>query len=315
MSDQCFVGIDVSKDRLDVAVLPQEAVAAFDNDEAGHEQLVTHLQAMAVTLIVLEATGGYELAALAALTAAGLPARVVNPTHVRNFARSVGQLAKTDKLDALIIARYAQAVKPELRPLADAEALELKALVTRRQQLLGIISQERNRLRLAKAKVASSVKASIEFHKSQLAELDQDLDRFIRQSPIWSEKDDLLQDNKGIGRVVSATLLAGLPELGQLGRRQISALVGVAPFNRDSGKLRGQRCIWGGRAHVRAALYMAAISASRTNPVIAAFYQRLLAAGKKKKVALVACMRKLLVMLNAILRDGLNRQPIAQPHA
>jgi transposase len=300
---------------LDVAVLPQEAVVAFDNDEAGHEQLVAHLQAMAVTLIVLEATGGYEVAALAALTAADLPARVVNPTHVRNFARSVGQLAKTDKLDALVIARYAQAVKPELRPLAGPQALELKALVTRRQQLLGIISQERNRLRMASAKVAPSVSASIDFHKQQLEELDQDIDRFIRQSPIWAEKDDLLQENKGVGRVVSATLLAELPELGQLGRRQICALVGVAPFNRDSGKLRGQRCIWGGRAHVRAALYMAAVSASRTNPVIAPFYQRLLASGKKKKVALVACMRKLLVMLNAMVRDGINRQPIVQSHA
>jgi transposase len=315
VSDQCFVGIDVSKDRLDVAVSPQEAVVAFDNDDAGCEQLVSHLQTMAVALIVLEATGGYEVAALAALTAAGLPARVVNPTHVRNFARSVGQLAKTDKLDALVIARYAQAVKPELRPLAGSEALELKALVTRRQQLLGIISQERNRSRMACAKVAPSVSASIEFHKGQLAELDKDIDRFIRQSPGWSEKDDLLQENKGVGRVVSATLLAELPELGQLGRRQISALVGVAPFNRDSGKLRGGRCIWGGRAHIRAVLYMAAISASRTNPVIAPFYQRLLASGKKKKVALVACMRKLLVMLNAIVRDGMNRQPLPHTHA
>ncbi|MGE5532163.1 MAG: IS110 family transposase [Bacteroidota bacterium] len=315
MSDHCFVGIDVSKDRLDVAVLPQEAVVAFDNDEAGHEQLVAHLQSLAVTLIVLEATGGYEVAALAALTAAGLPARVVNPTHVRNFARSLGQLAKTDKLDALAIARYAQAVKPELRAVAGPQAVELKALVARRQQLLGIIGQERNRLRMACAKVAPSVSASIDFHKQQLAELDKDIDRFIRQSPIWAEKDELLQENKGVGRVVSATLLAELPELGQLGRRQISALVGVAPFNRDSGKLRGQRCIWGGRAHVRAVLYMAAVSASRTHPVIAVFYQRLLASGKKKKVALVACMRKLLVMLNAMVRDGINRQPITHAQA
>lgn len=315
MSEQCFVGVDVSKDRLDVAVFPTGDVIAFDNDETGREQLVAHLQPLAVQLIVLEATGGYEMAIAASLAAAGLPARVVNPTHVRNFARSLGQLAKTDKLDALAIARYAQAVKPDLRPLADPEALELKALVTRRQQLLGIISQERNRLRMASPKVAPSVSASIEFHKSQLAELDKDIDRFIRQSPIWAEKDELLQENKGIGRVVSATLLAELPELGRVGRRQISALVGVAPFNRDSGKLRGQRCIWGGRAHVRAVLYMAAIVASRRNPVIAAFYQRLLASGKKKKVALVACMRKLLVMLNAIVRDGLNRQPLAQAHA
>jgi transposase len=315
VSEECFVGIDVSKDRLDVAILPQEAVVGFDNDETGLEQLVAHLQPMAVQLIVLEGTGGYEVAALAALTAAGLPARVVNPTHVRNFARSLGQLAKTDKLDALAIARYALAVKPELRALAGPQALELKALVTRRQQLLGIISQECNRLRMACAKVAPSVSASIAFHKKQLEELDKDIDRFIRQSPIWAEKDDLLQGNKGVGRVVSATLLAELPELGQVGRRQISALVGVAPFNRDSGRLRGQRCIWGGRAHVRALLYMAAIVASRTNPVIAAFYQRLLASGKKKKVALVACMRKLLVMLNAMVRDGLNRQPRAQSHA
>lgn len=294
---------------------PEEVVVAFDNDDAGREQLVAYLQPLAVQLIVLEATGGYELAATASLTAAGLPARVVNPTHVRNFARSVGQLAKTDKLDARVIARYAQAVKPDLRPLAGPQAQELKALVTRRQQLLGIISQERNRLRLSSAMVATSVRASIDFHKKQLEELDKDLDRFIRQSPIWAEKDDLLQENKGVGRVVSATLLAELPELGQVGRRQISALVGVAPFNRDSGKLRGQRCIWGGRAHVRAVLYMAAIVASRTNPVIAAFYQRLLAGGKKKKVALVACMRKLLVMLNAMVRDGINRQPLAQPQA
>lgn len=315
MSDQCFVGIDVSKDRLDVAVFPADVVVAFANDEIGREQLVAHLQPLSVQLIVLEATGGYEMAIAARLAAAGLPARVVNATHVRNFARSVGQLAKTDQLDARIIARYAQAVKPELRPLAGPEALELKALVTRRQQLLGIISQERNRLRTAPAKVAPSVSASIDFHKKQLEELDRDLDRFIRDSELWSEQNDLLQEIKGVGRVVAATLLAELPELGRVGRRQISALVGVAPFNRDSGKLRGQRCIWGGRAHVRAVLYMAAIVASRRNPVIAAFYQRLLASGKKKKVALVACMRKLLVMLNAIVRDGLNRQPLAQSHA
>jgi len=315
MSRKSFVGIDVSKDRLDVAVFPADQVVAFDNDETGREQLVSYLQPLAVQLIVLEATGGYELAVTASLVAAGLPARVVNATHVRNFARSVGQLAKTDKLDACVIARYAEAVKPQLRPLAGPEDLELKALVARRQQLLGLIGQERNRLRMAPAKVAQSVRASIDFHKKQLAELDQDLDRFIRSSEVWSEQNDLLQETKGVGRVVAATLLAELPELGRVGRREISALVGVAPFNRDSGKLRGSRCIWGGRAHVRAVLYMAAVVASRRNPVIAAFYQRLLAAGKKKKVALVACMRKLLVMLNAIVRDSLKSQPITLPNA
>lgn len=304
MSQQCFVGIDVSKDRLDVALLPQEAVVDFANDQAGLEQLVAHLQPLTPRLVVLEATGGYELAAATALAAADLPVRVVNPTHVRNYARAHGQLAKTDKLDAMIIARYAESVKPALRPLAGPQAQELKALTTRRQQLLGIITQERNRLRLAPPRVAPSVSASIEFHKQQLADLDKDIDRFIRNSPVWAEQADLLQSTIGVGPVVSATLLAELPELGQLNRRQISALVGVAPFNRDSGKFRGQRCIWGGRAHVRTMLYMAAVVASRRNPLIAAFYQRLLAAGKKKKVALVACMRKLLVMLNAMLRDG-----------
>jgi len=313
MSQQCFVGIDVSKDRLDVAVLPQEAVVAFDNDEPGREQLVAYLQPLTVPLIVLEATGGYEVAVTASLAAAGLPVRVVNPSHVRNFARASGQLAKTDKLDALIIARYAERVKPDLRPLAGPEAQELKALTTRRQQLLGIISQERNRLRLASPMVAPSVSASIEFHKKQLDELDKDLDRFIRNSPVWAEQDDLLQSTIGVGRVLSATLLAELPELGHLNRRQISSLVGVAPLNRDSGKFRGRRCIWGGRAHIRAVLYMAAVVASRKNPLVAAFYQRLLAAGKPKKVALVACMRKLLVMLNAILRDGIPCQLAAQP--
>lgn len=312
MSQPCFVGIDVSKDRLDVAVLPQEAVVAFDNDQAGLEQLVAHLQPLAVQLIVLEATGSYELAAVAALASSDLPVRVVNPTHVRNFARANGQLAKTDKLDALIIARYAESVKPALRPLAGPQAQELKALTTRRQQLLGIIVQERNRLRLAPPMVAPSVSASIEFHKKQLDELDKDIDRFIRNSPVWAEQDDLLQSTIGVGRVVSATLLAELPELGQLNRREISALVGVAPFNRDSGRFRGRRCIWGGRAHVRAVLYMAAVVASRRNPLIAAFYQRLLAAGKQKKVALVACMRKLLVMLNAMLRDGVRCHLAAQ---
>lgn len=304
MSQQCFVGIDVSKDRLDVAVLPQETVVGFDNDAFGRDQLVAYLQPLTPQLIVLEATGGYELSVTASLAAADLPVRVVNPTHVRNFAKAKGQLAKNDKLDACIIARYAEAIKPALRPLAAPEAQELKALTTRRQQLLDIITQERNRLRLAPPLVAPSVSASIEFHKKQLAELDKELDRFIRNSPVWAEQDDLLQSTIGVGRVVSATLLAELPELGHLNRRQISALVGVAPFNRDSGKFRGQRCIWGGRAHVRAVLYMAAIVASRRNPLIAAFYQRLLAAGKQKKVALVACMRKLLVMLNAMLRDG-----------
>lgn len=315
MSDQRFVGIDVSKDRLDVAVLPEDVVVAFDNDEPGREQLVAYLQPLAVQLIVLEATGGYELAVTSRLAAADLPARVVNPTHVRHFARSVGQLAKTDKLDARAIARYAQAVKPVVRPLAGSEAQELKALVSRRQQLLGIIGQERNRLRMAPARVAPSVSASIDFHKQQLAELDNDIDRFIRHSAVWSEQNDLLQQVKGVGPVVAATLLAELPELGRVGRRQIAALVGVAPFSRDSGKFRGQRCIWGGRAHVRAVLYMAALVASRRNPVIAAFYQSLLAAGKKKKVALVACMRKLLVMLNAIVRDGTQSEPLPQPAA
>ena len=304
MSKSCFVGIDVSKDRLDVAVFAEEPLLAFNNDDAGHQQLVAYLQSRAVQLIVLEATGGYELAVTTALAGAELPARVVNPSHVRHFARSVGQAAKTDRLDARVIARYAQAVKPELRPLAAPEALELKALVERRRQLMTLLGQERNRLRMAPAKVRPSVSASIEFHRRQVEELDAELDRFIRNSPVWAAKNDLLQSAKGVGPVVSAMLLAELPELGRLDRRQIAALVGVAPFNRDSGQYRGHRGIWGGRAAVRTILFMAALVARTHNPVIAAFYQRLLAAGKQRKVALVACMRKLLVMLNAMLRDG-----------
>lgn len=305
------IGIDVSKDRLDVAVEPGGEAWQTTNDLPGIASLVERLLALQPTTVILEATGGFELPLTGALLAAGLPASVVNPRQVRDFARATGQLAKTDAIDARVLARFGGAVRPELRPLPDEATRQLAALVARRRQLIEMLTAEKNRLRLAARAVRRDIQQHIRWLERRLSDLDGDLAQQVRSSPSWRERDDLLQSVPGIGPVSSVTLLAQLPELGRLNRKEIAALVGVAPLNRDSGTLRGRRTIWGGRAHVRATLYMATLTATRHNPVIRSFYTRLLAAGKPKKVALVACMRRLLTVLNAISRDRATWQPLA----
>lgn len=297
-----FVGIDVAKDRLDLAWRPTGERWAAPNTERGIRSICRRLRTPAPALIVLEATGGLELPLTGALAAAGLPVVVINPRQARDFAKATGRLAKTDALDAAVLAQFAEAVRPEPRPLPDAATQALSALLLRRRQLIGMLTAEKNRLGSAPAPVRTAIVTHIRWLDRRLAELDADLARTIRESPLWREKDDLLQSTPGVGPVLALTLLASLPELGTLTRQQIAALVGVAPLNRDSGRFRGSRRVWGGRAHVRAALYMGTLVATRFNPVIRMFYQRLCAAGKAKKVALTACMRKLLTMLNAMLK-------------
>ena len=299
-----YVGIDVAKARVDVAIRPGGDRREVSNDQAGIAALVAQMQQLNPAALVLEATGGLELPLVAALAAASLPVVVVNPRQVRDFARATGRLAKTDSLDAAVLAHFAEAVRPPLRPLRDAETQVLSSLVARRQQVMTMLVAERNRLSSATMAVRPSIEAHIAWLKQQLDDLDQGLRQTLRQSPVWREKDDLLRSVPGSGNQISLTLLAYLPELGTLNRRQIAALVGVAPFNRDSGTLRGKRTVWGGRARVRTALYMGALVASRFNPVIRDFYQRLLSAGKPKKLALTACMRKLLRILNSMLKYG-----------
>jgi transposase len=297
-----FVGIDVAKDELVVATRPVLAHWVVANTAAGWAELVERLRPQAPSRVVLEATGGYETAVVAALAAAGLPVVVVNPRQVREFAKATGQLAKTDRLDAAVLALFAERVQPAVRPLSDDETAELAALVLRRRQLIEMLVAEKNRLGLARKAVRKDLKSHIADLERRLRITDTTLRAAIEASPVWRAKDDLLQSAPAVGTVVSLTLLAELPELGQLTRKQIAALVGVAPVARESGTMRGRRAIAGGRAAVRAALYMAALVATRVNPIIRAFYHRLLAAGKPKKVALVACMRKLLTILNAMVR-------------
>ncbi|HUQ46027.1 MAG TPA: IS110 family transposase [Gemmatimonadaceae bacterium] len=301
-----FVGIDVAKAELVVAVRPSGDSWSVSNDDAGLRALLARLAPESPMRIVLEATGGYEMPAVAALAAAGLPVVVVNPRQARDFARSIGQLAKTDRIDADLLALYAERVRPEVRALPDDATRALEAVLTRRRQLVEMLVAERNRLQMAigaaQRPVRTSLKQHIAYLTRALAIADTELDTMVRASPLWRERDDLLRSVPGIGPVVARTLLAELPELGRLDRRAIAKLVGVAPLNRDSGTWRGRRTIHGGRASVRAAIYMAALVASRRNPVLKTFYQRLVAAGKPKKLALVACMRKLITILNVILR-------------
>jgi transposase len=298
----CFVGIDVAKAQLDVAVRPAGEQWAVPNDAGGVVTLVARLQALHPTLIVLEATGGLERAATAALATAGLPVVVVNPRQARDFARATGQLAKTDALDARALAHFADVIRPTPRPLPDTQTQELRALLGRRQQLVGMRTSEQNRLAGTSGRLQTDIEAHIAWLNERLATLDNDIETLLRASPLWRENDDLLQSAPGIGPVCARTLVLELPELGTLNRQQIAALVGVAPLNCDSGTLRGRRTIWGGRAHVRTVLYMGTLVATRYNPRIKAFYERLLAAGKVKKVALTACMHKFLTILNAMLK-------------
>jgi len=291
-----FVGIDVSKHRLDIHLRPSGEGFTVDHDDENVAALVERLVALAPALVVLEATGGMEVRLAAALAAAGLPVAVVNPRQVRAFARATGQLAKTDRLDAAAIARFAEAVRPPVRPLADAATRHLQALVARRRQLLEMLVAERNRRQAAAPALHGRIDAHLRWLEEALAEIERDLDGAVRGSGIWRAKEELLRSVPGIGPVSARTLLAHLPELGSLTRRQAAALVGVAPFSRDSGKMRGKRAIWAGRAALRACLYMAAVAAARgANPALAGFYRRLRQAGKPAKVALTACMRKLVV--------------------
>lgn len=303
--DECWVGIDVCKARLDVFISRDQQVLAFANDPEGIETLLRHLRQMAPTLVVMEATGGLERALVAQLMAAQLPLAVVNPRQVRAFAKATGRLAKTDLLDARVLALFAAAVRPEPRPLADEAAQALADLLARRRQLVEMLAMEKVRLQqVPNAAVRKDIKAHIQWLQQRLSASEDGLRHTIESSPAWQAKRDLLASVQGVGEITALTLIGCLPELGQLNRKQIAALAGLAPFNCDSGNVRGRRVIWGGRAAVRAVLYMATLSAVRYNPPLRAFHQRLLAAGKMKKVALVACMRKLLTILNAILRDG-----------
>lgn len=300
------VGIDVAKGEVVIATSPSTERWTVGNDERGMRTLVDRLQGAMPTLIVLEATGGYEQLCVAALAAAALPVVVVNPRQVRDFARATGQLAKTDRLDAEVLAQFAEKVRPAVRPLPTLDAQALDALLTRRRQLLERRGAERNRLGqvfgTGKRPVRKSLKTHLAFLERELRIADRDLDATVRRSPVWQEHEDLLRSVPGIGPVVSRTLLADLPELGRLARRAIAKLVGIAPLSRDSGTFRGRRFVQGGRAPVRAGLYMAALVAARRNPIIRAFYLRLVAAGKPKKLVLVACRRKLLTILNVMMR-------------
>jgi transposase len=288
-----FVGIDVAKDRLDVHVCPSGHAFTVVRDGNGLEQLVGDLRELAPALIVLEATGGFEIAVAAAIANAGLPLTVVNPRQVRDFARATGRLAKTDALDAQAIALFAERIRPEPRPLANADSRTLGEFIARRRQVVEMIGMETNRLHQSRNPgVQRMLQATLKVLKAQLAELDRDLDDTIMRSPIWRAADDLLTSVPGVGGVTAHTLIADLPELGQLDRRRIAALVGVAPMHRDSGQMRGKRTIAGGRAEVRAALYMATLAATRWNPVIRKHYKSLVERGRPKKVALVACMRR-----------------------
>lgn len=311
MSDTTrVVGIDVSKATLDVAVRPDGTAWQVANVPGAIDGLVDRLAALRPGLVVLEATGGYEHAVVAALATAGVPVVVANPRQVRDFGRAIGQLAKTDAIDAALLAQFGERVRPEPRPLKDTAAEELSALLGRRRQLLEMLVAERNRLGTARsAAVRKSVQRHIQWLERQLADVDRALGAAIEASPAWRIAEDLLRSVPGIGPVVSRTLLGELPELGRLNRKQIAALVGVAPHARDSGTLRGHRQIWGGRAPVRGVLYMGTLSATRYNPVLRAFYQRLRQAGKPAKVALVACMRKLLVIVNAMLHTQTRWNP------
>ena len=301
-----YVGIDVAQAHLDIGVRPSGEVWQVSYDTPGVANLLVQLAELAPTLVVLEATGGLETFLVGELAGAQLPVVVVNPRQVRDFAKAVGKLAKTDALDAQVLAHFGEATKPDLRPLPDDSTRELQALLARRSQVVEMVTAEKNRCRTATQRLQPQIQEHIRYMEKQLKELEQGLSELLSSSPVWWAKEKLLDSVPGVGPVLTVTLLAGLPELGRLDRREIASLVGVAPFNRDSGTLRGKRTVWGGRSSVRATLYMATLAATRYNSVMRAFYQRLLEAGKPKKVALTACMRKLLTILNAMLKHNLS---------
>jgi transposase len=303
--ENIFVGIDVSKDRLDVAVRPSGEVFAVERNAAGLELLVARLRGLSPCVVALEATGGFETVVAATLAAAGLPVVIVNPAQIRAFAKAIGQRAKTDPIDAAVIAHFAEAIRPEPRPLPDQATRLLADLVARRRQIIEMIVAERQReRRITIPRLKKSITRLLKALEKELATVDGDIDDAVRGSPAWREKEDLLASVPGVGPTIARTLIAELPELGQLGRKEIAALAGLAPFTRQSGQWRGRSFIGGGRTTVRSAVFMGAMVAKKHNPVLKVFFDRLIAAGKPKMVALIAVARKLLTILNAILRDN-----------
>jgi transposase len=301
---EIYIGIDVCKSWLDVEGYPESHRTRLANDDAGHLALIEFLRPIVPKCVILEATGGMEFPVASALAHAGVRVFIVNPRQARAYAKGLGLLAKTDQVDAFALARFGEGVKPTPRPLKTEELCQLEEILTRRRQLVEMVTAEGNRKAKASHKMAKEIQEHLDWLKRRIKVADTDLSDAIKKSPIWQAKADLLRSIPGVGQVTVNTLLAELPELGVLNRREIAALVGICPFNRDSGNHRGKRCIWGGRASVRAVLYMAALAATKRNPVIEAFYQKLLAAGKMKKVALVACMRKLLTTMNTMVQNN-----------
>ena len=303
-NQETYIGIDVSKARLDVCAHPSGTKQSFDNTDEGVVLLAAFVRSLKPTLVIFEATGGFEMLAASALSADQQTVAVVNPRQVRDFAKASGKLAKTDDLDCETIAHFGAALKPKATSLKDPEAQALKALNTRRHQIVQMLTMEKNRLVTAPKWTHKDIQAHIFWLEKRLKTINSDVSQFIKKSPVWKEKDKIFQSVKGVGPTMSLTLLTDLPELGTLNRKQIAALAGVAPLNRDSGQIRGKRVIWGGRAHLRAVLYMSTLVATQHNPTIKAFYQRLTQAGKCKKVAITACMRKLLTILNVMVRNN-----------
>lgn len=303
-NEKVYAGIDVAKASMDVAVHSSGQCWSFPNNDKGITQAVSQLQKLAPTIVIMEATGGMEIPMATALAVARVPIALVNPRQVRDFAKATGKLAKTDALDAKVIAHFAAAIQPKPQSLPEEHAQKLSAIVSRRRQVVEMITAEKNRLSPAGEVVKERIMAHITWLEQELANINKELYRSIQKSRVWREKDNLLRSVPGVGPVLSANLITGLPELGELNRRQVAALVGVAPLNRDSGTLKGKRTVWGGRATVRTALYMSTLVATRYNPVIRTFYHRLISAGKAKKVAITACMRKLLTILNTMLKHN-----------
>lgn len=314
-TNSIFCGIDVSKDRLDVALLPSKESWSVSNDESGIDELVGRLRRLGPALTVLEATGGYEMAAATGLAHADLPLAIINPRHARDFAKATGTLAKTDRIDALVLALFGERLRPKPQTLPDTDAQLLSALLTRRRQLVEMRTAEKNRRALAPSRLKADITEHISWLERQIADVERTTAEMIQQSPLWRAKDDLLRSVPGVGDVLSRTLVGLLPELGTLNRKKIAALVGVAPLARDSGTLRGRRTVWGGRAEIRAVLYMATMAATQHNPTIRTFYHRLIEKGKPRKVAQVACMRKLITILNAMVRTQTPWNPTPVQHS
>lgn len=309
-NSELFVGIDVSKAELQVATRPEGKSMTFANTEDGIALLIDFLKPLCPTLVVLEATGGLEIPLVNAMAVKEIPVVVVNARQVRDFAKAIGRLAKTDRIDAEVIAQFAEALRPPVRPLKDEEAQKLNALNSRRRQLVGMIRSEQNRLSSAPKWTQKEIKAHLQWLKKALRKVEKDISDLIKGSPMWREKEAILRSFKGVGPVTSATLLAALPELGTINSKPLSALIGVAPLNRDSGQFRGKRAVWGGRDNVRSALYMATMSAIRFNPTISSFYKKLKGAGKPHKVAMTACMRKIIVILNSMIKNKTYWNPL-----